>query len=88
MNRQVVPAYSQDGVWIARGFWAFVLVLSSVALFNPFGWDEAEPAKPDWHKASCYKIPARYHGGLYCSDEQAGGNHGYVNPGSMEWEVE
>jgi hypothetical protein len=59
-----------------------------IATQDPFGWAESEPEKPDWHNASCYKIPARYHGGLYCSDQEAGGNHGYVNPGSMEWEVE
>jgi hypothetical protein len=88
MSRQVVPAYSEDGVWIARGFWALVATVVLLFLFNPFGCNEAGPAKPDWHKANCYEIPARYHGGLYCSDEEAGGNHGYVNPGSMEWEVE
>lgn len=59
-----------------------------IATQDPFGWSDYHEPKPDWHKANCYKIPARYHGGLYCSDEEAGGNHGYVNPGSMEWEVE
>ncbi len=59
-----------------------------IATQDPFGWSGYHEPKPDWHKANCYKIPARYHGGLYCSDEETGGNHGYVNPGSMEWEVE
>lgn len=56
---------------------------------DPLGWlTTPDPQRPDWHKASCYKIPERYHGGLYCSDQETGGNHGYVNPGSNEWEVE
>jgi hypothetical protein len=59
-----------------------------IATQDPFGWAETASSKPDWHSANCYKIPERYHGGLYCSDQEAGGNHGYVNPGSMEWEVE
>lgn len=59
-----------------------------IAVADPFGWSGYHESKPNWHKASCYKIPERYHGGLYCSDQEAGGNHGYVNPGSMEWEVE
>jgi hypothetical protein len=64
------------------------VVVLVIATQDPFGWSSYHEPKPDWHKANCYKIPARYHGGLYCSDEEAGGNHGYVNPGSMEWEVE
>lgn len=64
------------------------LALLVVATQDPFGWAASASSKPDWHNASCYKIPARYHGGLYCSDQLEGGNHGYVNPGSMEWEVE
>jgi hypothetical protein len=59
-----------------------------IAVADPFGWSGYREPKPDWHSASCYKIPERYHGGLYCSDQEAGGDHGYVNPGSMEWEVE
>lgn len=61
-----------------------------IATQDPFGWaeSESESEKPDWHSANCYKIPKRYHGGLYCSDQETGGDHGYVNPGSMEWEVE
>jgi hypothetical protein len=67
-----------------------LLCIVALVIFtqDPFGWAETPPSKPDWHNANCYKIPERYHGGLYCSDQEAGGNHGYVNPGSMEWEVE
>jgi len=43
---------------------------------------------PNPSEAHCWSIPPQYGGGTYCSDEEAGGNHGYVNPGSMEWEVE
>lgn len=59
-----------------------------IATQDPFGWAGSESSKPSASKARCWNIPARYGGGTYCSDEQAGGNHGYVNPGSMEWEVE
>lgn len=88
MKRETVPAYNEDGVWTARIFWSLVLIVGLLFLFNPFGWGESAPAKPDWRSASCYKIPEKWGGRLYCSDEEAGGNHGYVNPGSMEWEVE
>lgn len=87
MSRETVPAYNEDSRWYAPVFFTIVAVVFVLWLFDPFGWGDSEPAKPDWHNASCYKIPARYHGGLYCSDEETGGNHGYVNPGSMEWEV-
>jgi len=81
-------AHAEDHVWTARVFWALILVVGVILIFKPFGWTESSAtAKPDWHKAHCYKIPAKYHGGLYCSDDQ-GNMHGYVNPGSMEWEVE
>jgi hypothetical protein len=78
----------EDGTWLAWAFWGAVLVAGALLLFGVIGPSSTPTAKPDWHKANCYKIPARYHGGLYCSDEEAGGNHGYVNPGSMEWEIE
>jgi hypothetical protein len=49
---------------------------------------ESKPSELDASKIHCWSIPPKYGGGTYCSDEEAGGNHGYVNPGSMEWEVE
>jgi len=62
-----------------------VISMLAVALFLS-GCGSSPGLDPS--EAHCWKIPARWHGGLYCSDEKAGGNHGYVNPGSMEWEVE
>lgn len=88
MSREMVPAYNEDSRWYAPVFFTIVAVIFALWLFNPFSWGRSESTKPDWHNASCYKIPERFHGGLYCSDEEAGGDHGYVNPGSMEWEVE
>lgn len=59
-----------------------------VATQDPFGWASSQPSKPSLSHAHCWSIPAKWGGGTYCSDQEAGGNHGYVNPGSMEWEVE
>lgn len=80
--------YDEDDKILVWGALAAILILGALLLTGVIGPSSTPTAKPDWHKANCYKIPARYHGGLYCSDEEAGGNHGYVNPGSMEWEVE
>lgn len=88
MSRQAVPAYGEDGVWIARGFWALVATVLLLFLFNPFGWNEVKPTKPDVSTAKCWEIPVRYGGGTFCSDMKDEGNHGYVNPGSLEWEIE
>lgn len=88
MTRETVPAYNEDSRYYAPVFFGLVAVIGVVLLFNPFGWGESAPAQPDWKEASCYKIPEKWGGRLYCSDEKTGGNHGYVNPGSMEWEVE
>ncbi len=88
MSHETVPAHNEDSRYYAPVFFGLVAVLGVLLLFGIIGPSSAPTAKPDWHNANCYKIPARYHGGLYCSDEEAGGNHGYVNPGSMEWEVE
>lgn len=71
--------------WILGPLCLAILV---IATQDPFGWSGYHEPKPNWHKASCYKIPEKWGGRLYCSDELEGGNHGYVNPGSMEWEVE
>lgn len=49
---------------------------------------ESKPSEPDASEARCWNIPSKYGGGTFCSDELEGGDHGYVNPGSMEWEVE
>lgn len=81
-------AHTEDDRWMAWIFWSLILIVGALLLFGVISTSSTSVAKPDWHNANCYKIPARYHGGLYCSDEEAGGNHGYVNPGSMEWEVE
>lgn len=75
----------EDGAWMAWVFWSLILIVGALLLFGVISTNLTPSAKPNWHKAHCYKIPAKYHGGLYCSRE---GLHGYVNPGSMEWEVE
>ena len=84
----MVPAYNEDSRFYAPVFFGVIVGIGILLLLFGPNWGESEPTKPDWHSANCYKIPARYHGGLYCSDQETGGNHGYVNPGSMEWEVE
>lgn len=75
-----------------RRHWIGILIVLGIVVYCVVGMIAYEArdvsTKPNWQSASCYKIPAKYHGGLYCSDELEGGNHGYVNPGSMEWEVE
>jgi hypothetical protein len=59
-----------------------------IATQDPFGWASHQPSKPSLSEAHCWKIPAKWGGRTYCSNEQEGGAHGYLNPGSNEWEVE
>lgn len=87
MSRQTVPAHNEDSRYYAPVFYALLFVIGLLLGANPFGWGEAEPSSKTVPKAArCEEAPERYGGRLFCSVE--GGQHGYVNPGSMEWEVE
>jgi len=88
MNRQTVPAYNEDSRYYAPVFFGLVAVIGVLLLFNPFGWGESASSTKIVPKAArCEEAPERYGGRLFCSVEDSGA-HGYVNPGSMEWEVE
>jgi len=89
MSRATVPAYNEDSRWYAPVFFTIVAVIFVLWLFNPFGWNDSKPPGRIVPKvAKCSEAPERYGGRIFCSVEEDGGAHGYVNPGSMEWEVE
>lgn len=57
-----------------------------IATQGPFGCASSEPSRRVPKVARCNEAPEKYGGRMFCSVED--GAHGYVNPGSMEWEVE
>lgn len=87
MSRKTVPAYNEDSRWYAPVFFTLIALIGALMLFDPFGWNDHEPSSRSVPKAArCQEAPERYGGRIFCSVED--GAHGYVNPGSMEWEVE
>jgi hypothetical protein len=57
-----------------------------IATQDPFGWAASEPPRRVPKAARCHEAPEKYGGRMFCHVED--GAYGYVNPGSMEWEVE
>jgi hypothetical protein len=90
MRHETVPAYNEDSRWYALVFFTIVAVILALALglFDPFGWGGSEPSNRIPKAARCLEAPEKYGGRIFCSVEEDGGAHGYVNPGSMEWEIE
>lgn len=88
MSHRPVPAYNEDSHYYAPVFFTVVAVIGVLLLFDPWGWREAEPGvlRPP-ESAKCWE-PSRWSEREFCSEIYGEGRHGYVNPGSMEWEVE
>ena len=59
-----------------------------IATQDPFGWSGYEAPRPAQEKSRCLKTHGPYGTEFNCPGAINSGGRGYVNPGSMEWEVE